>query len=67
MKRIYRDEDNAKIAGICAGLGEMYSIDPTLLRLGLVFLAVITGFVPIPITYLVGWAIIPEKRDVVQK
>jgi phage shock protein C len=64
MKRIYRDEDHAKIAGICAGLGEVFHMDATLLRLALVFLTVVTGFIPMIVTYLVGWAIIPEKRDI---
>jgi phage shock protein C len=63
MKRVYRDIDNKMIAGICAGLGEMLNFDPTLIRLGLVFVTVITGFAPGIIAYIVGWFIIPEKAD----
>ena len=63
MKRIYRDPDHKMIAGICAGIGEMLDFDPTLIRLGLVFLTVITGFAPGIIAYVVGWFIIPDKAD----
>jgi phage shock protein PspC (stress-responsive transcriptional regulator) len=47
------------IAGICGGLGEMFSVDPTLLRLALVLLCVFTGIVPFVLIYIVGWLIIP--------
>jgi len=63
MKRIYRDERQGRIAGICAGLGELLDIDPTIIRLALVFLCVVTAFVPLTVTYLVGWVLIPEKSD----
>ena len=66
MKRIYRDPDHKMLAGICAGIGEMINIDPTLIRLGLVFGTVVTGFVPGIIVYAVGWFIIPQKEDIVQ-
>ncbi len=40
-KRLYRSRDDRKIAGICAGLGEYFGIDPTVVRLlfvvGLIF------------------------------
>jgi phage shock protein C len=61
MKRIYRDLDHKMIAGICAGIGEMINIDPTLVRLALVFVTVATAFAPCIAAYIVGWVIIPEK------
>ncbi|MBI3933114.1 MAG: PspC domain-containing protein [Acidobacteria bacterium] len=60
MKRLYRSTDDKKIAGIFGGMGEVYSIDPTLLRLAAVFLGIATGLLPILIAYLVGWIIIPK-------
>nr|MBC8492134.1 PspC domain-containing protein [Candidatus Neomarinimicrobiota bacterium] len=33
MKKIYRSTTDQKIAGICGGLGEMFNIDPTVIRL----------------------------------
>ncbi|HUI93104.1 MAG TPA: PspC domain-containing protein [Chitinivibrionales bacterium] len=63
MKRIYRDTDNKMVAGICAGIGEMINVDPTIVRLAFVFVTLVTVFFPCIIAYLVGWVIIPEKKD----
>ena len=59
MKKLYSSSKNLMIAGICGGLGEMFSVDPTLLRLALVLLCVFTGIVPFVLIYIVGWLIIP--------
>lgn len=61
MKKLYRSRDDKKIAGICGGLGEMFSIDPTLVRLLFVFVGFVTGVMPLVIVYIVGWIIIPES------
>jgi len=61
MKKLFRSKTDRKIAGICGGIGEIYNIDPTLIRLALVFLCLLTAAVPAIVTYLIGWAIIPEK------
>ncbi|HCL00499.1 MAG TPA: PspC domain-containing protein [Candidatus Marinimicrobia bacterium] len=61
MKKIYRSKKDVKIAGICGGLGEMFNIDPTIIRLLFVFAAVATGVFPLLITYIIGWVIIPEE------
>jgi phage shock protein PspC (stress-responsive transcriptional regulator) len=60
MKRIYRSKTDQKLGGICGGLGEMFKLDPTLVRLALVFATIVTGFFPLIITYIIGWVIIPE-------
>lgn len=59
MKRIYRSRENKMIAGICGGLGEVYEVDPTLVRLGMVFLALATGIMPVVVAYIIGVFIIP--------
>lgn len=61
MKRLYRSRRDRKIAGICGGLGEYLELDPTLIRLILVFLAFITGIFPAVLAYLISWIIIPLK------
>lgn len=61
MKELYRSNKDKKIAGICAGVGEMFNIDPTIVRLAFVFVCVLTGVFPLIATYAVGWLIIPEK------
>ena len=60
MKKLYRSTEDKKIAGIFGGMGEVYGIDTDLLRLIAVFLGVATGLLPLIITYLVGWIILPK-------
>jgi len=61
MKKLYRSKEDKKLAGICGGLGEYFNADPTLLRLIFVLLLFVSGFLPMIITYLIGWIIIPEN------
>jgi len=63
MKRIYRSQKDKKIAGIFGGLGELFDIDPTLLRLLFVFIGLATGIIPFAVAYLVGWIIIPKGKS----
>ena len=62
MKKLYRSTDNKKIAGIFEGLGEIFNIDPTLLRLIFVFIGLVTAVIPLVLAYLVGWIIIPQGK-----
>jgi phage shock protein PspC (stress-responsive transcriptional regulator) len=48
------------LGGICGGIAEKFNWDPSLVRLGLVFLCLITGVIPLVLTYFVAWVIVPE-------
>jgi phage shock protein PspC (stress-responsive transcriptional regulator) len=61
MKRIYLSKTDRKITGVCGGFGEALDIDPTLIRLGVVFLCLITAVIPVMLTYVIAWLIIPQK------
>ena len=50
------------LAGICGGMADYFNIDPTLARVIAVVLA-ITPFVPVILTYLILWLLIPEKAN----
>ena len=65
MKKIYRIEEDKKIAGICAGFAHMFGIDITVIRLIFVFATLLVGIWPGIITYLAGWYLIPavDKKD----
>jgi phage shock protein PspC (stress-responsive transcriptional regulator) len=63
MKRIYRLESGKKIAGICAGIGDAYNIDPNIVRIALVFLTVATFIWPAVVAYIAGWVLLPEKHE----
>jgi len=67
MKRIYRSQEDRKIAGILGGLGELFDIDPTLLRVLFVFIGLATGVIPLIVAYLIGWIIIPRGKNQSQK
>ena len=58
MKRLYRNTDEGKLGGVCAGLGEYLNIDPVIIRLLFLLLIFAGGFV----AYLVAWIIVPEKN-----
>lgn len=44
IRRLYRSRDERMIAGVCGGLGEYFSIDPTLVRVLFVVAAVVGGW-----------------------
>lgn len=58
-KRLMRPRENRRIAGVCAGLGEYFDIDPTLIRV-LWVLAVVFGGTGI-LAYIIAWIIMPEE------
>jgi phage shock protein C len=62
-KKLYRSRSNRMIAGVCAGLGDFFGIDPTLVRLIFV-LGVILGFGSFGFVYLVMLFIVPEEAAV---
>jgi phage shock protein C len=63
MKKLYRSKTDRKIAGILGGIGEVYNIDPNLLRLLTVLLFFFTGFFPVIITYIIAWFILPDGKQ----
>jgi len=63
VKKIYRLEDDKKIGGVCSGLADYFDIDPTLVRLGVIVLTVITNGAGL-FAYVAAWAVMPEKSVV---
>lgn len=60
MKRLHLSATDKKLFGVCGGIGETYDVDPTLVRLVVVFLCIATVVVPIAITYFVAALIMPK-------
>ena len=58
--RFYRSRSDRMIAGICGGLGDYFNIDPTLIRLGFVFLSLIGFAGAAVVAYLVMLIVVPE-------
>ncbi|MBN2048420.1 MAG: PspC domain-containing protein [Anaerolineaceae bacterium] len=57
--KLYRSTDNSMIAGVCAGLGEYFDIDPTIVRL--IFVALFFAGFSSLLAYVICWIVIPEK------
>jgi len=56
-KRLYRRDTDKMIGGVCSGLGEYLGIDPTIVRIFFVLLALADGFGGL--IYLVLWLVLP--------
>ena len=57
-KRLYRNKQDAKIAGICSGIGDYFKIDPIMIRLLFLVALFLGGGL---IVYIIGWLVIPIK------
>lgn len=60
-KKLYRSMMNKKLAGVCGGIGEYFNIDPTLIRLLWVFLALFGGCGII--AYIIAAIIMPTQNQ----
>jgi phage shock protein PspC (stress-responsive transcriptional regulator) len=61
--RLTRSVADRQIAGVCAGLANYLHLDPTIVRVVSVVLAIYPGaIVGGVIAYLIGWVVIPENH-----
>ena len=58
-RKLYRSRTDRKLAGVCGGLAQYFNIDPTLIRVLFVVLAVLGGSGLI--IYLLMWLIVPNE------
>ena len=61
QKKLYKSKTDKKLDGVCAGIGEYFDVDPTVIRL-LWALAVLFAGVGI-LAYIIAAIIIPRKPD----
>lgn len=65
-KRLFRDPDDKKIGGVCAGIAAYFGIeDPLWVRLGFIALIFTGGFGII--TYIILWALLPVAKTASDK
>lgn len=57
-KKLTRDTKNKMLGGVCSGIGSYFGVDPTIVRVVWVLLALGAGFGVI--AYIICWLIIPE-------
>ena len=58
-KRLYRIENDRKIAGVCGGIAEYFDWDPSWVRLTFALICFLGGFGIV--LYLLMWIIVPPK------
>ena len=61
-EKLYRSRTNRQVAGVCAGLGQRFNVDPTLIRVLFVLLALFGGAGIV--LYVAMWIIVPEEPPV---
>jgi len=60
-KKMYRSDTDKMIAGVCGGIAEYFTLDPTLVRIGYILLSVFTIFSGV-LAYLILWIVIPKRK-----
>jgi phage shock protein PspC (stress-responsive transcriptional regulator) len=60
-KRLTRSRKDRMIAGVCGGLANYMSVDPTIVRLVFALATFFTVVFPEILIYLVMWIIIPKE------
>jgi phage shock protein PspC (stress-responsive transcriptional regulator) len=64
-RRLFRDQDNSYIGGVCSGFGYYFGIDPLLIRLFWVLLIFGAGMGPL--LYIILWVLIPAANTTAEK
>jgi len=59
MKRLRLSKTDSKLAGVCGGLGEYFNLDPTVVRVAVVLVCLVTAILPVVIGYVACMLIIP--------
>jgi len=60
--KLYRSQTEKMIGGVCGGLGELLDVDPTIIRVVFVLLAMLGGHGIL--LYLILWLIIPPQDQI---
>lgn len=58
---LVRPRFGRKVAGVCLGLAHHLAMDPTLVRIAVVFLTIV--FPPTIVAYIVAWLVMPEEIE----
>ncbi len=61
MKRVIRSRDEKYIGGLCGAIANVFGVDPVLVRIGFVFVTLLSGVLPGITAYVFGWLITPTR------
>jgi phage shock protein C len=60
-RRLERSATNVQIAGVCAGIAEYFSADPTIVRVLWAVLTIMPGAIVLGVlAYVIAWAVMPR-------
>lgn len=60
-KKLYRSTEDSMISGVCGGIAEYASMDPSLIRLISAVVIFFSGVFPGILAYVVASVVIPQK------
>lgn len=63
QRKLTRSSKDRIISGVCGGLGEYFSIDPVIVRIGWAFLSA-ANIIPGILTYIICVIVIPEDDEI---
>ncbi|MCL2616823.1 MAG: PspC domain-containing protein [Defluviitaleaceae bacterium] len=63
IKKLYRSRRDAKICGICGGIGAYLNMDPTLIRLIALVVIFLMQIIPGLVVYFIAAMIIPREPE----
>ena len=61
IKRLYRNQKNGVLFGVCEGLGEYFNIDPVFIRI--IWILALICYGTGAIAYLLACFLIPNKSE----
>lgn len=64
-KRLFRDEDNSLIGGVCAGFANYFGVDVVIMRAIFVLISIVAGL-GMPL-YIILWIITPKAKTSIEK
>jgi phage shock protein C len=62
-KRLHRSKRDVMLGGVAAGIAEYFNLDPTIVRLVFVLLAIASAGPPMVLIYIILWVIIPQSSS----
>ena len=65
MKALRRNLDEAIIGGVCSGLSEWMGISKGIIRIVVIFLAIVKFYITVPM-YLLLWFFLKPRTNIIQ-
>jgi phage shock protein C len=60
QKQLIRPKDGRMVAGVCAGIGQYFGVDPNLVRIVLALLTLLSAGAA-ALVYLLAWVVVPGR------